>query len=261
MPHLAITGASVGIGRATVDALADHFDRITLIGRSAQRHREALASIPHASLVECELSSLESTRRAAASIEGSVDVFIANAGIAGHRGVTSDGFEIHFGVNHLGHHLLATALGDRITDRLVVVSSAAFERAEGIDWDRVRTRTRSLTGFAEYAESKLANVWFAREFARRTGRPAHVVHPGVVASEIWRRIPRIVRPLVTRGMLSPTEGARASVRAATAAEFDDESYLTPSRPRAIPDVGLDAAGASELWERSEQWIADRVGAG
>lgn len=255
MPHLAITGASVGIGRATTIALADRFDRITLLGRSPDRHRDVLGTIPHADLVECDLASLASVATAVDAVEGDIDVIITNAGVAGVRGITQDGFELHFGVNHLAHFLLVTSLAARIADRVVVVSSAAFEDAAGIDWSRVQRKTTSLTGFEEYRQSKLANVWFARELNHRTGIPTHIVHPGMVASQIWRRVPQPFRALMNRRLLTPEQGAQTSVHAATGTGLEPAGYLSNSRPRRIPDVGLDAEGAAELWDRSESWVA------
>lgn len=256
--HLAITGASSGIGRHTVLALADGFERITLIGRSVPRHEavvdelRALGHDPH--LLECDLTSLGEVGRVAAAIDSPLSVVVANAGVAGGRGVTQDGFELHFGVNHLAHHLLVTELLDSISDRVVTVSSNAHLDAEGVDLAAVRGRTRSLTGFPEYRASKLANVWFGRELARRSTIASYVVHPGLAATDIWRRIPWPVRPLLTRRMASPQEGAQTSIWAATADGLESGGYYVRCAPRPPSGSALDQTAASELWERSEEWV-------
>ena len=260
-PHLLITGASSGIGRASVLELAPTFSHVTIVGRDPGSHDELLGRLREqgttASLAECDFTSLGEVSDAATQIRSeskTVDVLIANAGVAGVRGTTHDGFELHFGVNHLAHHLLVTELADRITDRVVVVASNAHYESPGIPYDRVRERTRSLTGFSEYRDSKLANVLFGRELAKRFRFASHVVHPGMVATKIWRRIPWPVRPLVTRRMAAPAEGARTVTWAATAEGLESGAYYA-ARTRHEPSAAArDASAALELWEHTEEWL-------
>ena len=119
-----------------------------------------------------------------------------------------------FGVNHLGHFAFTMALLDCLTSsqaRIVNVASDAHYQAKGIDFDRLRRPARGITGMAEYSVSKLCNVLFTQELARRlagTGVTSYALHPGVVASDIWRRVPWPVRPLVTRRMLTVEQGAQ-----------------------------------------------------
>jgi retinol dehydrogenase 12 len=258
MRHLVITGASTGIGRSTVMGLAENFDRLTLVGRSAERHGPVLDDLRSRghdpAHVECDLGSLRSVAHAATSIEGAVDVLIANAGVAGQRGVTEDGFELHFGVNHLAHHLLVTELAARITDRVVTVSSNAHFEATGLDLDQVRGTTRSFTGFPEYRASKLANVWFGRELAGRYDFASYIVHPGMAATDIWRRIPWPIRPLFTRRMLTPEEGATTTVWASRETDLESGGYFARSAPRPPSEMALDDDEARRLWERSEEWM-------
>ena len=168
-----------------------------------------------------------------------------------------------FGVNHLGHFLLTRLLLARLTEsapaRVVTVASDAHYGAQGIDFDALRRPARGITGLPGYGVSKLCNVVFSQELARRTagtGVNAYALHPGVVASDIWRRVPWPVRPLVTRRMLSVTDGAATSVYCATSAEVADESGLFYDKcaHRAASPVATPALGA-ELWQRSEAWTA------
>lgn len=257
--HLLITGASRGIGAATALRLAGDFGRMTLVGRSRQRHAEVIDALEGhgvtVTLVPCDLASLSSVSRAIQSIEGPIDVVLVNAGVGGSRAQTEDGFEIHFGVNHLAHHLLVTGLADRIRDRVVVVSSNAHYDSNGLDLDTVRRRTASLTGFPEYRDSKLANVLFGRELARRFPFAAHVVHPGMVATDIWRRIPWPVRPFFTRRMATPHEGADTPAWACVTDGLTDGGYFARRTLRDPSPQAMNMSAAVSLWHRSEEWLA------
>lgn len=264
MPHLLITGASSGIGRASVLELASEFSHVTIIGRDPARHDELLGRLrdqgANAALVECDFTSLDEVSDAAAQVRDrpaspSVDVLIANAGVAGARGITRDGFEVHFGVNHLAHHLLITELADLITDRVVIVASNAHYESAGVPYDRLRQRTRGFTGFSEYRNSKLANVLFGRQLARRFAFATHIVHPGVVATKIWRRIPWPIRPLVTRRMATPSEGASTVTWAATADGLESGGYYAAHTRHEPSAPAADSQAAIELWERTEEWLS------
>jgi retinol dehydrogenase 12 len=188
-------------------------------------------------------------------------VLINNAGVGGRRGLTKQGFELMFGVNHLGHFLLTQLLLERLTSsgpaRVVTVASDAHYSAPGIDWDALRRPARGITGLGAYAVSKLCNVLFSQELARRTegtGVHAYALHPGVVASDIWRRVPWPVRPLVTRRMLTVDQGAQTSLYCATSpsvagdsGRFYDKCALREASEVATPELGR------ALWERSEAW--------
>lgn len=260
MPHLVITGASAGIGRATVVGLATDFSRITIIGRDRPRHDPVLGELEsrgvRAALVECDLGSLRQVAAAASALQSAepVDVLIANAGVGGQRGITEDGFEIHFGVNHLAHHLLITELADRITDRVVLVSSNVHYDSTGLDLGKLQQRTPSLTGFREYRDSKLANVLAGREMSRRFAFKTHIVHPGMTATAIWRRIPWPVRPFFTRRMATSEEGADTPMWAATAAGLESGGYYARRTLRLPSSDALDEDAARQLWEKSDAWV-------
>jgi NAD(P)-dependent dehydrogenase (short-subunit alcohol dehydrogenase family) len=187
---------------------------------------------------------------------------VNNAGVGGQRGLTADGFELHFGVNHLGHFALTQLLLERLTAsgpgaRVVNVSSEAHYDARGIDLAAVRRPTATFVGMREYAVSKLCNVLFTQELARRlagTGVTAYALHPGVVASDIWRRVPRLARPIITRRMLTTEQGAATSVYCATspavAADsglFYDKCAVKEASPMATQEL------AALLWKQSAEW--------
>ena len=168
-----------------------------------------------------DLAAVRASAKAFLALGEPLHVLINNAGVGGRRGLTADGFELMFGVNHLGHFAFTTALLDCLVAsraRVVTVASDAHYAATGIDFDSLRRPAAGLTGMAAYSVSKLCNVLFSQELARRmagTGVTSYSLHPGVVASDIWRRIPWPVRPLVTRRMLTVEQGAQTSLYCAT----------------------------------------------
>ncbi len=267
-----VTRANAGIGYATATELARRGGRVHIACRSRSKGEAAAAAIAAAAgtdqvlFLHLDLASLASVRQAAAefiALDEPLHVLVNNAGVAGQRGLTADGFEIHFGVNHLGHFALTTILLPLLRDsgpaRIVNVASDAHYQAKGIKFDALRYKTKGITGFNEYAVSKLANVLFTQELARRLD-PAEVtvsaLHPGVVASQIWRRVPWPARQIMTRNMLTIEAGARTSLHCATSPEVAGESgkYFDKCKvtePSAVATPEL----AARLWEHSEKWTA------
>jgi NAD(P)-dependent dehydrogenase (short-subunit alcohol dehydrogenase family) len=267
-----VTGANTGIGRATAADLAKRGGKVFVACRSAEKGHATAAEITAATgndavvFLPLDLADLASVRGCAAEFLARgepLHVLINNAGVAGARGLTKDGFELGFGINHVGHFALTAALLDCLAAsapaRVVTVASDAHYQAEGIDFDAVRRPTASRTGLREYAVSKLANVLFAQELARRTegrGVTAYALHPGVVASDIWRRVPWPVRPLMKLRMLSTQQGAQTSLYCATAPELAAVSgrFYENCRERQPSAVATpELAGA--LWAHSEAWTA------
>jgi NAD(P)-dependent dehydrogenase (short-subunit alcohol dehydrogenase family) len=266
---IVVTGANTGIGRATAERLAARGAHVVLACRSEEKTRPVVdrirASGGTADFELLDLADVASARACASRLAArfaTVDVLINNGGVAGQRGATKDGFELTFGTNHVGHFVLTVLLMRSLRAspraRIVTVSSKLHERATGIDFERVRRPTRSLTGLPEYAVSKLANILFTRELARRLGPDGprtYVLHPGGVASDIYRRVPRLIRPLVTRRMLSTDEGALTSLYCATSPEVADATgcYYVRCQERAPSAVAERADLAAQLWERTVQW--------
>ena len=265
-----VTGANTGIGLATARSLAASGARVHVACRSADKGKAAVAGIiastgnQDVSFLQLDLADLASVRASAQAFQAAgepLHVLINNAGIGGQRGLSKDGFELMFAVNHLGHFAFTMALLDCLTAskaRIVNVASDAHYQARGIDFGSLRHRTRTITGMPEYAVSKLCNVLFTQELARRftgTGVTAYALHPGVVASDIWRRVPWPVRPLMTRRMLTIEQGAQTSLYCATSPEVAEDSGLyydnckvrEPS-PVATPELG------ERLWAQSESWV-------
>jgi retinol dehydrogenase 12 len=265
-----VTGANTGIGRATALALAGQGWRVYAACRSERKGEAAISAIRAATgndavfLLMLDLADLSSVRSGADAFLARgepLHVLVNNAGVGGAHGRTRQGFETMFGVNHLGHFALTSALLDRLTEcapaRVVTVASDAHYSARGIDFEAVRRPARNITGLPQYAVSKLCNVLFSRELARRTagtGVTTYALHPGVVASDMWRRVPWPVRPIVTRNMLSVEQGAATSLYCATSPEVASESGLfydkcaqRPASRVATPEL------AAELWKRSEEW--------
>ncbi|HEX6448385.1 MAG TPA: SDR family oxidoreductase [Trebonia sp.] len=266
-----ITGGNTGIGRSTAVALAADGERVYIACRSTPAGEAAVAAIKAAADSETvwtlplDLASLASVRSCAASFlerDEPLHVLVNNAGIGGGKpGTTADGFELHFGVNHLGHFALTQLLLERLKAsgpgaRIVNVSSRAHYDAPGVDFDAVR-RPGSFTGMREYAVSKLCNVLFTQELARRVDTPdvcAYAVHPGVVASDIWRRVPWPARSIIKRRMLTTEQGAKTSVYCATSPAAAGESglYYDDCQVREPSSVATPEL-AELLWKHSSQW--------
>ncbi len=271
-----ITGASSGIGKHTAIGLAALGARTVLACRDRARAEAAAAEIRAAAgggagpveLVDLDLADLLSVRDCAATLLGRcerIDVLVNNAGgVWTPRRQTRQGLEMTFGVNHLGHFALTLLLADRLRasgpSRVVTVASMAHWFAfGGMRFGDLQSERR-YRGFDAYARSKLANILFTRELARRlvgTGVTANAVHPGPVRSGFGMDgdlaglaglANRLVRPFE----ISAQAGARTSVHVASAPELAAATggYFARGRPaRTAPWAGDDRA-AARLWEES-----------
>jgi len=267
-----ITGGNVGIGRITAIELAKKGFKVVIAGRSLERtqpvlnHINSLAVDEQAIFLPLDLASLDSVRESARlflQLNLPLHLLVNNAGVAGLRGLTKDGFEMTFGVNHLGHFLLTQLLLEKMQSsglsRVVTVSSRAHKRTAGIDWDALCQPTRSWTGIREYAVSKLANLLFSAELAKRvqgTSVSTYSLHPGVVDTEIWRALPNWARPVIRlRGFLTPEEGALTTLHCAMHAPQQESGlYYADSKPIQPSVLGRNSELATALWKRSEVWV-------
>jgi len=269
-----VTGANTGLGRASVEALAAKgAGRIVLAARSRDKTQPVIDAVgadhpdTELSYLALDLANLASVARAADELLGRdepVDVLMDNAGVAGLRGLTEDGFELTFGVNHLGHFLFTEKLLPLVErapqGRVVVVSSRGHYRAGPIDWDALRRPTASYTALPEYSISKLCNVLYAKELARRladTAVTTYSLHPGGVASDIWQRRLGPFAILLRPFLVTNEQGARTQVRCAIDPALAEESglYYTDEEPRDPLPIANDEALQDELTARSREWTS------
>jgi NAD(P)-dependent dehydrogenase (short-subunit alcohol dehydrogenase family) len=267
-----ITGATGGIGRTTAQALAARDATVIIGARSEEKARPLVEELrqlhPRAvlSFVLIDLASLASVRRAADTMLASgrpLDVLINNAGRAGRGGMTVDGFEITIGTNHIGPFLLTELLlpmlGAATQGRIVNVASRAHMGVKRLDWGALARPPGIKGGIGAYGVSKLMNVLHAKELARRlsdTRITTYALHPGVVASDIWRELPRPVQWVMKRFMISNEEGARTSLYCATAPELSTSSgrYYDKCQDVQPSRLAMDDALARELYVRTDAAI-------
>jgi NAD(P)-dependent dehydrogenase (short-subunit alcohol dehydrogenase family) len=267
-----VTGANTGIGKITALELARQGAQVILACRNKAKTDVVLdeirAAVPGAKVefVALDLGDLDSVRACAKDLLARnipIHGLINNAGLAGSRGKTKDGFEVQFGTNHLGHYLFTRLLLDRIIAsgpaRIINVSSASHYQAKGIAWDELQKPTRTVTAMHEYAVSKLSNVLFTKELARRlegTNVTTYAVHPGVVATDVWRRVPGPVRWVMKKFMITPEEGAQSSLRCATDPALANETgryYDVGGKEKRPNRVADDVELAKTLWTKSAEW--------
>ncbi|MHB8328178.1 MAG: SDR family oxidoreductase [Acidimicrobiales bacterium] len=274
-----ITGGNSGIGLETAVALSGAGARVVITARHGGRGAAAVAEITRrsgsdaAELVVFDLGDLASVRSGAAEILATcdrIDVLVNNAGVVlSERRETPDGLEATFAVNHLGHFLLTELLLDRLKAsapaRVVNVASTAHKGARrGLDFDDLQSQ-QQYSGMRVYARSKLANIYFTTELARRlagTGVTANSLHPGTVATGYGRDGDasgvlafgvKVIKPFV----LTAAQGARTSIHLASspAVEGITGMYFIKCKPATPSKVAGDEAAAARLWEASEKLVA------
>jgi len=268
-----VTGANSGLGKAISRQLAARGARLIMVcrsrerGQAAKREIEAADGAASVRLRLADLASLEDVRRAATELAAeldALDVLVNNAGVYRARlELTEDGFEKTLAVNHLGHYLFTCLLLDRIqraAGRVINVSSDAHRVAElrRAPLESILRGEGEYKGFRAYADSKAANILFARELARRfgdAGVTAAAAHPGAVATRIWNQnsnvaslIARLFKPL----MKSSRDGARPIVHLSADASEDriQGRYFDRMEETAPAPHTRDAELAMQLWEIS-----------
>jgi NAD(P)-dependent dehydrogenase (short-subunit alcohol dehydrogenase family) len=268
-----VTGANSGIGAVTARELALQGYNVFLACRDADKAQQVINAIDQqsrgqakAEFIPLDLASLDSIRACAAQFLAKklpLHLLICNAGLAGHKGMTKSGFELTFGVCHVGHFLLTQLLTEKLIEskpaRVVVVSSKAHRHAKGIDFDAVIRPTESMGALKEYAVAKLANVLFVKELGRRlygTGVTAYAVHPGVVSTNVWRSLPKPMVKVLSRWMISPEEGAQTTLYCAIQPQLSGETgmYYDNCKVTASSVTAQDIQLARLLWEKSSEWV-------
>jgi NAD(P)-dependent dehydrogenase (short-subunit alcohol dehydrogenase family) len=265
-----VTGGTGGIGKATAAGLAALGARVAITGRHRRRADEAAADIraaggPEVDVFVADMSSRAEVRRLAADVLQALpglDVLVNNVGgYWNSRHVTADGLEHTFALNHLAPFLLTNLLLDRLREnapaRVVTVSSGAQAMGR-IDFNDLQGE-RAYSGQRAYNQSKLANVLFTYELARRlegSGVTANVLHPGVVRTAFGAEDPggvqRLLVPLVRAFMKTPEQGAATAVHLASAPDLEHVSgrYFANSAPKRSTARSYDEAVAARLWDVS-----------
>jgi retinol dehydrogenase-14 len=276
-----VTGATSGLGLAAARQLAALGATVIVVGRDAAKCAAVAASISSVSAagavdwLVADFADQDAVRRLAAEAEARhsrIDVLVNNAG-ATHpkRRLTPEGVELTLAVNHLAPFLLTTLLLDGLREsapaRIVNVSSVAHESAR-FDFEDPAMED-GYRPFAAYGRSKLANLWFTYELARRlegSGVTVNAVHPGLVRTALGdhsgtlRRAGwRLLHVAYRKHSLSPEEGAAAMTHLATAPELEDVTgrYFVGRRPAESSPASRDPAAAARLWALSEELTCAR----
>ncbi len=270
-----VTGASSGIGLETARGLASHFAVVGIVARNPQRLEKAAEDLASTGArietFQADFSSLAEVRRLARDIKEkfpSLSVLVNNAGVwHKDRTLSKDGYEETFAVNHLAHFVLTNELKDLLVagapSRVVNVSSSMHLRVKSMKWDDLMF-DEGWKGFRAYSHSKLANVLFSNELARRwkdLGITSNAVHPGNVRSRITRNnalLNFLHRSSIARVFILPEEaGAKTPLHVATAAELEGVTgkYFVESSKEAKPNpVSQDVAEGRRLWDVSQQLV-------
>lgn len=271
--NILVTGCNSGLGKETLRVLALRGARVLGAARSAEKAREAAAEVGATSFAgfACELADPRSVRACVEAVKqdgARLDAIVCNAGImALPRRETAFGYELQFFTNHVGHFMLVTGLLDRLSDegRVVMLSSAAHQGAPRatIEFDNL-SGERGYTPWKAYGQSKIANLLFAKELARRlagTKQTSNAVHPGVIATNLSRHMNPIVRAVfgLSKPLFLKNEGQGAATQVYVAvhpavAGVSGEYFADCNVARPRPDAE-DPAIARRLWEVSEEIVA------
>jgi NAD(P)-dependent dehydrogenase (short-subunit alcohol dehydrogenase family) len=264
-----ITGANAGIGKVTTQRLAEMGATVVMVcrnqekGEAASNEIKAKSGNANVELMIADLSSQAEIRRLADEFKAThdrLDVLVNNAGVyLPKRTLTIDGLETTFAVNHLAYFLLTNLLLEVLKksapSRIISVSSEAHKYGK-LEFDNLQGE-REYKGIPAYSHSKLANVLFTRELARRlegTQVTANSLHPGAVATSIFRNTPKPIEWLIKMFTMNPEKGAQTSVYLATAREVEGISgkYFEKKLEKYPSRIAQDDALARRLWEVSER---------
>lgn len=267
-----ITGATDGIGKETARALAKQGATVVIVGRNREKSARVLAELkqttgnPNIELLLADLSSMKEVRALADAFKAKhdrLDVLVNNAGaIYDSRQVTVDGYERTFATNHLAYFLLTSLLLDLLKKsapaRIVNVASETHKSGK-LDFDDLQSE-KNFAAFTVYGTSKLANVLFTYELARRlagTGITANCLHPGVISSGFGNSTNRLLRlgfALVRPFMTDAVKGAETTIYCASSPDVEGVTgeYFKNQRPYPSRKLTHNEAIAKRLWDVSER---------
>lgn len=275
-----VTGANAGIGRVTALGLAKMGATVVMVCRNRERGEEALDYVTGETgndsvcLLLADLASQRSIRRLVADFKArysTLHVLINNAGIVpAKRVVTEDGVEMQFAVNYLAPFLLTSLLLDVLIAgapvRIVNVSASYHEKSSPINFDDLQTEQRPYDAREVYAWTKLANIMYTYELARRlrgTGVTVNCLHPGVIETRLMHDFVHGTSPLpeermaiVRRLIVALEEGAKASLYVATSPELEGVTGMYFDKQKAVPssDASYDETVSRRLWKLSEDIV-------
>jgi NAD(P)-dependent dehydrogenase (short-subunit alcohol dehydrogenase family) len=262
-----VTGGTRGIGFEITRGLARLGAHVLIVGRDATRGRQAVERIgaSRAELLLADLSSQQSIHELAAQVHRRHDrlhVLVNNAGgLFARRSSTVDGLEQTLALNHLAYYLLTVLLLDLLRagapSRIVNVASQAHERG-WVDFEDLQSRRR-YGGLTAYRASKLENLWFTYELARRlegSGVTVNAMHPGTAATDLGLQTPgwfKWVKTILRPFFRSPITGASTAIHLATSSDVEGVtgSYFVDCRPRSSSPLSRDRAAQQRLWTMSE----------
>ncbi len=266
-----ITGATSGIGRETAINIASRGATLVLPVRNQAKgealKKDILKEYPqsHIDIMYCDLASMESIRDFADEFKQNytqLHVLINNAGIwESKRRLSKDNIEMNFAVNHLAPFLLTNLLLDLIKKsapaRIINVASEAHRQGK-IYFDDIEFE-KKFSSLKSYAQSKLANILFTKKLSQQlkgTGVTVNCLHPGVVSTNLFDKMPKLLVKAMELFMISPEKGAKTTIYLATSPEVENTSgeYFDKSRPKKPDTIALRQDIADKLWEISEKYV-------
>jgi len=273
-----ITGSNTGIGRTTAQDMSRRGAKVVMLCRDMDKAEKVAAEIRDETKGEVivhklDLSDLASVRECAEQLGNSlekIDILINNAGImACPKMKTKDGFEMQFGTNHLGHFLLTNLLMPQIKKaapgaRIVNVSSMAHEPGR-MNFDDINYDNTPYDRFTAYSQSKLANILFTKELARRgegSGVSCYALHPGVIATDLGRHIQdmgcfmRMIWKCFAPFIKTPESGANTTIYCSVEESIADHNgrYYSDCREKRPKPQAENMEDAKKLWEMSEEMV-------
>jgi NAD(P)-dependent dehydrogenase (short-subunit alcohol dehydrogenase family) len=264
-----VTGATSGIGKSTATMLAEKGATVVFICRNQEKGKQVQEEISQKTgnrnldLLIADLSSQAAIHKIASEFQSKyqqLHVLVNNAGLAVRKTLSPDGIEMTFAVNHLAYFMLTHLLLDRLKasapSRIINVSSEAHRNLKTLDFENLQGE-KSYTGFKAYSLTKLCNILFTNELARRlqgTRVTANSMHPGFLSTGIFREAPSFIQFLVNLTAGKPEKGGNAILFLASAPKLEGVTgkYFKGMKESAPSPAAQDRAASERLWKVSEE---------